>query len=107
MGLAKLIATLGKDRSDRWHQTRLFITEHRQNRPLELLERSEEGLESGLIWLGKPAAAQRQAAGELADEPNLRLSPLRRKAIKGNHQAALRLGDLSQVVSVLALMTGQ
>src|SRR6266702_4620031 len=57
MGLAKLIATLGKDRSARWHQTRLFITEHRQNRPLELLERSEEGLESGLILLGKPAAA--------------------------------------------------
>src|SRR5262249_38630872 len=43
----------------------------------------------------------------LADEPNLRLSLLRGKAIEGNHQAALRVGDLRQVVAVLTLMTGQ
>jgi hypothetical protein len=56
-GLAKLIATLGKDLSDCWHETRLFITEHRENRPLELLERSQERLESRLILLSQPATA--------------------------------------------------
>jgi hypothetical protein len=57
MSLAKLIMTIGQDRSDRWHETRLFITEHRENRPLKLFERSEERLESLLILLRQPTTA--------------------------------------------------
>ena len=41
VGLAKLIAALGKDLSNGWHQARLFITEHGKNRPLKLLKGSD------------------------------------------------------------------
>ena len=77
------------------------------NQDPPLFERAEEDLESGVILLGEPAAAKGQAACELTDDPNLRLATLGSEAIEGKNQTALRLGDLSQVISVLALMTGQ
>src|SRR6266850_2257259 len=50
---------------------------HGENRPLQVLERLQEGGERRLILLRKPATSQGQAAGECADEPNLWLAPLR------------------------------
>jgi hypothetical protein len=57
MGLTKLIAPVGEHRGPRRHQALLFVAEHGQNRPLQGLERFEEGVERGLLLLQKPATA--------------------------------------------------
>src|SRR4029434_7634029 len=57
MGLTELMMTVGQDLGHRWHQARLLIAEHRQNGPLQVLERCEEGFERGLILLREPATA--------------------------------------------------
>src|SRR2546425_9262647 len=53
---------------------RSLVAEHRENRPLQVRERLQEGGERRLILLRKPATSQGQAAGEFADEPNLWLA---------------------------------
>lgn len=63
VGLAELMTAVGQDRSDGWHQARLFVAEYGQNRPLQVLQGREERLECGLIQLRKPSTAQRQPCG--------------------------------------------
>ena len=96
-----------QDRGHGRHQSFLLVAEHGENRPLQMLQRGQEGFECGLILLAQPATAQGQAARKLADEPNLRLTPLGRQAVECHNQAALLLGDLGQVVFVLPLMARQ
>ncbi len=57
MGLTKLLATVGQDGSHRWHQARLLVAEHSENRPCQIIEWLEEGCKCGLILLRKPATA--------------------------------------------------
>src|SRR5439155_19265353 len=67
MGLTKLIATGGEDLGRSRYQGGLLVAEHRENRPLQVRERLQEGGERRLILLRKPATSQGQAAGEFAD----------------------------------------
>ena len=60
VGLAELMTAVGQDRGDGWHQTRLFVAEYGQNRPLQVLQGREERLERDLIQLSKPPTAKRQ-----------------------------------------------
>jgi hypothetical protein len=61
--LTELMMTTRQSRGYRRHQTPLLITEHGQNRPLQVPQRSQEGLERGLIELRQPPTAQRQPCG--------------------------------------------
>jgi len=107
MGLTKLMATVGQDRGHSGYQALLLVTQDRENRPLAVLQRCQKGFERGLILLAEPATAQRQAAGEFADEPNLRLAPLRRQAVERHDQATLLRGNLGEALAVLPLVAGQ
>jgi hypothetical protein len=63
VGLTELMTTARQGRGDSRHQTRLLITEHGQNRPRQVPQGSQEGLERGLIELCQPSPAQRQPCG--------------------------------------------
>ena len=51
VGLTELMTTVGQDRGYGRYQARLFVAEYGQNRPLQVLQGGEEGLERGLIQL--------------------------------------------------------
>jgi hypothetical protein len=60
VSLTELMTTTGQRRGYGRHYTRLLVTEHGQNRPLQVPQGREERLNRGLIELRQPSTAQRQ-----------------------------------------------